>query len=90
MEDWQKKAFKKQLRHTLQKCGFKPSMTAKLLGAGEFVADRIKHIEYSPHLDGLNKNEYKEEHQDNIRYLYGYGFAGLYDELPLPGTLTTS
>ena len=78
MEDWQKKAFKKQLRHTLQKCGFKPSMTAKLIGAGEFVAERIKYIEYNPDFDGPNEDEYRKEHQDNIRYLSGYGVTGLY------------
>ncbi len=78
MEDWQRKAFKKQLRYLLQECGFKPSMTTKLIAAGEFVAGELPLGDYNPDFDGPSEELYKQEHDFYLRYLKGYGVGSLY------------
>ena len=78
MENWQRKAFKKQIRSLLQECGFKPSMTTKLLAAGEFVAGELPGRPYNSDLDFISEEEHKKEHQSYLQYLRGYGVVSLY------------
>ena len=78
MEDWQRKAFKKQLRFLLQECGFKPSMTTKLLAAGEFVAGELPLGDYNPDLHAPSEEQHREEHDFYLYYLKGYGVSSLY------------
>jgi hypothetical protein len=78
MEDWQRKAFKKQLRSLLQECGFKPSMATKLMAAGEFVASELPLRDYNPDLDAATEELHKQEHDYYLHYLKGYGVSSLY------------
>lgn len=78
MEDWQRKAFKKQLRHALQQCGFKPSMTTKLIGAGEYVARFVVVPEWSPDFGEDTEEAHTKWYEDQLNYLRGYGCSALY------------
>ena len=78
MEDWQRKAFKKQLRSLLQECGFKPSMTTKLIAAGEFVAHELPLADYNSDLDWCSEEQHRKQHEHYLEYLKGYGVSSLY------------
>jgi len=78
MEDWQRKAFKRQLRSLLQECGFKPSMTTKLIAAGEFVACELPCPECNPDLDEMTEEQHRKDHDLYLQYLKGYGVSSLY------------
>jgi hypothetical protein len=78
MEDWQRKAFKKQLRFLLHECGFKPSMTTKLIAAGEFVASELPYRGYNPDLEEATEEQHRKDHDLYLHYLKGYGVSSLY------------
>jgi hypothetical protein len=78
MEDWQRKAFKKQLRSLLQECGFKPSMTTKLIAAGEFVAHELPLADFNPDLDWCSEEQHRKQHEQYLEYLKAYGVSSLY------------
>jgi hypothetical protein len=78
MEGWQRKVFRKQLRSLLQECGFKPSMTTKLMAAGEYVANEPPLPDYNPDLDLCSEESHIEQHQRFLKYLQGYGVTSLY------------
>jgi len=78
MEDWQRKAFKKQLRSLLQECGFKPSMTTKLIASGEFIAHELPLADFNPDLDWCSEEQHRKQHEQYLEYLKGYGVSSLY------------
>ena len=76
MEKWQRSAFKKTIRESLLRFGFKKTRVSKLLAAGEYVAGYIP-FNYNPDLMGLEQLE-RKDHDDHLIYLRGYGVTALY------------
>ena len=76
MEKWQRSAFKKTIRESLLRFGFKKTRVSKLLAAGEYVAGYIP-FNYNPDLMGPEKLE-RKDHDDHLIYLRGYGVTALY------------
>ena len=76
MEKWQRSAFKKTIRESLLRFGFKKTRVSKLLAAGEYVAEYIP-FNYNPDFDASEQLE-RKYHDDHLIYLRGYGVTALY------------
>lgn len=76
MEKWQRSAFKKTIRESLLRFGFKKTKVSKLLNAGEYVAQYIP-FNYDPDLMGPEQLE-RKDHDYHLIYLRGYGVTALY------------
>ena len=71
MEKWQRSAFKKTIRESLLRFGFKKPRVSKLMAAGEYVAQYIT----------FEESEFgytRKDHDKYLVYLRGYGVTSLY------------
>ncbi len=71
MEKWQRSAFKKTIRESLLRLGFKNPRVSKLMAAGEYVAQYIT----------FEESEFGYTRKDHGKYLVnlrGYGVTSLY------------